>query len=55
MSEPKDKNTPQWRDWQTRHLLGGDCAERLKIALAEKGNIEIIREFINDAVLREGE
>lgn len=52
MSEPKDKNRPKWRDWQMRHRLGGDRAERLKIALAEKEHIGIIREFINGSALR---
>ena len=48
MAEPKDKKTPKWRDWQTRHLLGGDCAERLKIAVSDPANLAIIREYLKD-------
>ena len=52
MSEPKDKSTQEWREWYVRHILGGECAEILKIAAADKVNLGIIIQFLKD--LEEG-
>ena len=50
MSEPKDKNSPEWRDWYLRLQLGGECVILLKSALKKDFDVNVLLAFITDNI-----
>ncbi len=48
MAEPKNRNSPEWRDWYVRHTFGGTFTEMIKITSAGNGSLDILVKFIND-------
>jgi hypothetical protein len=47
MSEPINKDTPQWRDWFVRHNFGGLTAAMIK-STDNKESLEILIKFVKD-------
>ena len=47
MSEPEDKNSPEWRHWYVRHNFGGLLAAFIK-ATSDKKSLDILVKFIED-------
>jgi len=52
MAEPKDKDSPKWRDWYVRHTFGGTFVEMIKIMAGDNGSLNILTKFINDVQQR---
>jgi hypothetical protein len=47
MSEPKDKNSHEWRDWFVRHNFGPTTAIAIK-ATQTREPLDILKKFIED-------
>ncbi len=47
-TEPNDKESPEWREWNAKKIFGSSFVETMKKAIERSGNGEQIMLFIAD-------